>query len=287
MAVEMGTPSTPPRRARARASTPPTPLHGAFLDSPPRRSTRSTLNNNPYSSANVSASSSFKSSGSSTLPPVTPKAAGRKLSFAISDALSTPPASPTQPRIGATAAFNNDNDLGNDNRSDRDNDHSLAASSTSKTSAMLPTPSKTPSLTPARKRHRAASLQDSARVLHFQPENPNDAMPTPQQSRKHKSTLATKVGGCDMDVDHPKRKGNGDFSIYTETQARVPEDDKSRDNVFRGRTTASAPPAQERARQWDSSPSPPPRSRRSTQDIYDEKRMDSAAKHERGIVYTL
>lgn len=284
MAVEMEAPSTPPRRTRAHLDTPPTPLHGAFLDSPPRRSTRSTLNTNPYSSANVSASSSFKSSTSSSLPPVTPKTAARKLSFAVSDALSTPPASPMQPRLGAITGHA-DNSLDDDNKNAQGSQKTLAAPSSTK-STMLPTPSKTPSMTPARKRQRAASLQDTARVLHFQPENPNDAMPTPQQSRKHKATLASKTGAFDLDADKPKRKGN-DFSIYTETQARVPEVDKSSDNVFRGRTASSAPPAHERARQWDSSPSPPPRSRRSAQDLYDEQRMDSAAKHEKGIVYTL
>ncbi|EME88493.1 uncharacterized protein MYCFIDRAFT_85530 [Pseudocercospora fijiensis CIRAD86] len=283
MAVEMDTPSTPPRRTRAHLHVPPTPLHGSFLDSPPRRSTRSTLNTNPYSSANVSASSSFKSSANSSLPPVTPNIAGRKLSFAVSDALSTPPASPMQPRLGAISAHA-DNGLDDDNRNAQGDHKTLAAPSSNK-SAMLPTPSKTPSMTPARKRQRAASLQDTARVLHFQPENPNDAMPTPQQSRKHKAALASKTGAFDLDANKPKRKGN-DFTIYTETQARVPEVDKSSGNVFRGRATSSAPPAHERARQWDSSPSPPPRSRRSAQDLYDEQRMDSAAKQEQGIVYT-
>ncbi|KXS97878.1 hypothetical protein AC578_5034 [Pseudocercospora eumusae] len=283
MAVEMEAPSTPPRRTRAHLDPPPTPLHGAFLDSPPRRSTRSTLN--PYSSANVSASSSFKSSATSSLPPVTPKTAARKLSFAVSDALSTPPASPMQARLGAITGHA-DNSLDDDN-SNAQGDHKTLAAPSSTKSAMLPTPSKTPSLTPARKRQRAASLQDTARVLHFQPENPNDAMPSPQQSRKHKAILASKTGAFDLDADKPKRKGKGnDFSIYTETQARVPEVDKSSDNVFRGRTASSAPPARERARQWDSSPSPPPRSRRSAQDLYDEQRMESAAKHEQGIVYT-
>lgn len=145
-------------------------------------------------------------------------------------------------------------------------------------------------MTPARRPHRAASMQDSARILHFQPEDPNDVMPSRRESRKHKSAATN--DDYHINASHSGKKSKVEFSVYSEVQARVPEDDSSSANVFRasrgrGRGTVSEPESQQRARQWDSSPSPPPRSRKTAADRANEAAMDSAVSRGEGLVYTL
>ncbi|KAM3421576.1 hypothetical protein BST61_g1963 [Cercospora zeina] len=157
-------------------------------------------------------------------------------------------------------------------------------------SVMLPTPSKTPSLTPAFQRSRKSGMEDSARILHFQPENPNDSMPTPHDARKHKNLNGGGLDDDSLDIGRPKKKGvKSDIQIYTEVQARVPEDDTSNDNVFRdvprGRPSAISEPANfgRRGGDWDS-PSPQ-RPRKSVDDLDEEALMEAAVDRGEGMFY--
>jgi hypothetical protein len=132
-------------------------------------------------------------------------------------------------------------------------------------------------------------MEETARILHFRPEDPNDVMPSRRESRKQKSALATNIGDYQLEVPGPSRKTSKSIQIYSDVQSRVPEADDSEANVFvkpRGRGTMSEPEP-ERVRQWDSSPSPPPRNRKTSQDRADEARMEEAVQRGEGIIYTL
>ncbi|KAF2210584.1 hypothetical protein CERZMDRAFT_99200 [Cercospora zeae-maydis SCOH1-5] len=159
-------------------------------------------------------------------------------------------------------------------------------------SAMLPTPSKTPSLTPAHQRSRKLSMEDSARILHFQPENPNDSMPTPRDARKHKNLTASGLDDDSLDIGRPKNKKSAKsaIQIYTEVQARIPEDDLSDDNVFRDvprgrRPSAISEPANIGRRGGNGDSPSPSRPSRSVDESDEETRMQAAVNRGEGMFY--
>lgn len=137
-------------------------------------------------------------------------------------------------------------------------------------------------MTPARKHQRTASVQDTARVLHFQPEDPSDAMPTRRESRKHGAARASKVQGFDLDGDdydqsEQSSSANG-FQIYTESHARVPERDESEANPFFRPRAHTVPQSRDK---------PKRRPKKSATVLAEEQRMDDAAARNEGIVYSL
>lgn len=292
---EMEPPSTPPTPScYNRLRTPPSPTHGAMLTTnepygPQRRSARSTLQSNRFSTANISAASKLSTTQQRTTAASPAKAPGRKLSVTNSDAPSTPPASPSMQATLGPSSARVDNNSNFDNGEGHNNLTSLALPASLSSSDMLPTPSKTPTMTPSRKHQRAASLHNTARALNFQPADVNDVMPTSRQGRKQKSALASKMGDSRLDLGRSTRKSSAVFKIYTESHARVPEEDDSQENVFRGRTGSAAISEQEceRERHWDSSPSPPPLVRKTAHERTEEQWMEEAAARNEGIIYSL
>ncbi|KAF2167258.1 hypothetical protein M409DRAFT_66271 [Zasmidium cellare ATCC 36951] len=269
----MEAPSTPPPSTSryGGARTPPSPTYGALLEDwdpySPRRSTRSTLVSNKYSTPNISRTIH------NNVPPLNSNFSV-KPAFTLNDVLS-PPSSPMN--IGAMTPRKADNHKTDNSNINESGDPS---SSIRKTSSLFPTPAKTPSLTPARNHQRVASLQDTARVLHFQPEDPADAMPTRRESRKHDTTRAGKSQGFDLDVgDYTKTEQNSianGFEIYTESHARVPEKDESEANPFYRPRAHTIPQTRDK---------PKRRSKKSAAMIAEEQRMDEAAARNEGIVY--
>ncbi|KAK4493887.1 hypothetical protein PRZ48_015072 [Zasmidium cellare] len=269
----MESPSTPPPSTSrfGRARTPPSPTYGALLEDwdpySPRRSTRSTLVTNKYSTPNISRTIH------NNVPPLNSNFCA-KPAFTLHDVLS-PPSSPMN--VSAVTPRKADN-----NKTDNSTtiDTCDPSSSLRKPSSLFPTPAKTPTMTPARKHQRVSSMQDTARVLHFQPEDPNDAMPTRRESRKHDATRAGKAQGFSLDVeDYDKTaqtsNGNG-FEIYTESHARVPEKDESESNPFYRPRSNTIPQTRNK---------PKRRSKKSADVIAEEQRMDDAAARNEGIVY--
>ncbi|CAK3822744.1 Hypothetical predicted protein [Lecanosticta acicola] len=274
------TPSTPPRSARRhdRPRTPPSPTHGPlhhdYEPYSPRRSTRTS--NNPFSSSNITKPLS------GNVPPLCGKKTTFSLGFEPSDLLSSPPTSPERPR----QADDNQNSflltktprrLGKQNAANL-HDNTDPSSSTHKT--FLPTPSKTPSKTPtttsARKHNRTASMQESARILHFQSENPADVMAGRRGTRKHVHTAnAAGFSLDDTDFGRGKKRTNPSFEIYTESHARVPQMDVSDENPF-VRPRANTVPQRRTS---------PRQSRKSAEQIEEERLMDEAAERDEGIVY--
>lgn len=143
---------------------------------------------------------------------------------------------------------------------------------------MLPTPSKTPTMTPARKHQRASSMQDTARVLRFQPDDPNDVMPTRKDKRKQKPArnVAAQDFGLDGDdFSETASQRSGSFQIYAEAHARVPQLDTSAENVFY-RPRANTIPATR---------SSPCRTRKTQAQILEDQRMEEAVEREEGMVF--
>lgn len=278
----MEDPLTPTRLSPrlGRCHTPPSPTHGPMTEEwephSPRRSSRATLKTNPFSSYNTSNSAKQASNSISVLQtPARKPVPAFKLRHL--GAVPSPPISPpANSRLSAHHHHNNKSDDDNSN-SNLDRPENNAATS----SGMLPTPSKTPSMTPARKRHRAASMQDTARVLHFQPNDPNDVMPSRRENRKRANKRAGKLSDFDLDIDTTQESGckaKVSFEIYTESHARMPEVDESEENVFyRPQQPRVAPQAR----------SSPRRSRGSTAQLVEGRRMDEAVARNEGLVYTL
>ncbi|KAK0265767.1 hypothetical protein LTS09_001004 [Friedmanniomyces endolithicus] len=263
-------PSTPEPATR-RARTPPTPLHGPQYDNyqpySPRRSTRTTAQSNPYSSAN-----SDRSPRASTQRHITPPPTAKRTRFArTATQLSSPPSSPASPvrtRLtprqrhktprkqlsgeatkGATVAF-----------SDSDHASSSLAPPTLDPATMLPTPSKTP-----RRRHDAP-LNATARILSFQPENPNDVMPVARKIKKH--GRFNSMNGFDL-YDEERAHRDEMVEIFTDANARVPELDDVEDNPFIGSKRTSTRP-QRRTKKWPTS---------------EEIAMEEAVSRQEGVIF--
>lgn len=279
--AKAATMATPPPRS-TRAHTPPTPLHGPAYDDyepySPRRSTRATAHNNPYSSFNGGRS---PKAPQATTPPATVK----KTRFARAPTqLSSPPSSPASParhrtprsiqktprkepfssqrRAAAASGALSDSDGG-------PSQNSLAPPNIDPFT-MLPTPSKTP-------KKRQAAVTSTARVLNFQPSNPNDVMPSSRQlaKQRRKNNSNTMAGFELYEDDAMSRNGNGEsIEIYTDASARVPEMDESEDNPFVGPRRVQ----QQR---------PQRRSRKSAAQMEQDAQIDEAARKDEGVVYVL
>ncbi|KAK5718608.1 hypothetical protein LTR15_008341 [Elasticomyces elasticus] len=228
-------PSTPERRA-TRARTPPSPLHGPQYDNyqpySPRRSTRATAHNNPYSSANGDRSPPASAQRHTTPPPTAKRARFARTNTQLSSPPSSP-ASPVRTRL-APQHHKTPRKLLSTIGTSADSEH--ATSSLAPTSldpvTMLPTPSKTPV------RRKAAALNSTSRVLSFQPEHPNDVMPKPQRIKKH--GRFNSMNGFDLYDEDQAPRGEM-IEVFTDANARVPELDESDDNPFVGSRTSSRP----------------------------------------------
>ncbi|EME41665.1 hypothetical protein DOTSEDRAFT_73908 [Dothistroma septosporum NZE10] len=273
---KMEPPTTPPRRTPRsnRARTPPSPRHGALFDDyepySPRRSTRSTLTSNPYSSVN-------RTSGSDIVAEIHETPA-KKSRFSVENLLSPPssPASAPRKMLDFIATPRRADNTNHDNANH--NHHLEPSSATRAISGMLPTPSKTPTTTPARKHQRASSMQDTARVLQFQPGDPNDVMPTRRDKRKQKPArnVAAQDFGLDGDdFSETASQRSGSFQIYAEAHARVPQLDTSAENPFY-RSRANTVPATRSSTR---------RTRKTQAQILEDQRMESAVQREEGIVF--
>ncbi|KAI6803094.1 hypothetical protein KC332_g14984 [Hortaea werneckii] len=123
---------------------------------------------------------------------------------------------------------------------------------------MLPTPSKTP------KKCKAAALKGTARILSFQPDHPNDVMPSSRKAKKHGRFHS--MSGFDL-YDEERESDRDQVEVYTDANARVPEMDEAEDNPFIGRKV------------------PATRTRRSARTTEDERAMEEARKRDEGVVY--
>lgn len=127
---------------------------------------------------------------------------------------------------------------------------------------MLPTPSKTP------KKRNAAALNSTARILSFQPNNPNDVMPSSRKIKKH--GRFNSMNGFDLYDEEPASRGD-QIEIFTDANARVPEMDEAEDNPFVGPKKSAVRP-QRRGRRAPAA---------------EDEEMDEAARREEGVVYVL
>jgi hypothetical protein len=133
---------------------------------------------------------------------------------------------------------------------------------------MLPTPSKTPN----KKRTHAAAITHTARILSFQPNHPNDVMPSPRKIKKsaHRS-LSSRAGFELYEDDEGDANGERSIEIYTDANARVPVLDESEDNPFVGaRNKAGVRPQRRRARRTSA-----------------DAQMEERAERGEGVVYVL
>lgn len=147
--------------------------------------------------------------------------------------------------------------------SDSDHPSSLAPPSVN-TITMLPTPSKTP-----RKLPRAMTA--AARIISFQPDNPNDAMPSSRKLKKHAPHSSR--SGFEL-YDEDVTRHDDKIEIFTDTNARVPAIDDAPDNPFVGSKKNAAVP-QRRSK------------RRSQAAIEEDAEIDEAVRNDKGVVYVL
>lgn len=138
-------------------------------------------------------------------------------------------------------------------------------------------------------------MQQSARILRFQPENPNDVMPSPRETRRMKATSINNMHDSGLDMGSTKKKAKNEVAIYTEPSARVPEEDPTSDNVFFAASPTRSPPRgrtpivttdAERIAQWNASPSPP-RPRKTREQILEDDRLQAAVDRGEGVFYNL
>ncbi|EMC93077.1 hypothetical protein BAUCODRAFT_151442 [Baudoinia panamericana UAMH 10762] len=236
-----------PEPTSARARTPPTPLHGPRYDNyqpySPRRSNRVSAQSNPYSSGNIDRSPRANLPRHTT-PPATAK---RARITRQPTQLSSPPSSPASPvrqrqiphvhKTPRKAAFKPTN--GTNTLSDSDHVSTSLRLPNIDPVTMLPTPSKTP------KKRNSAAINATARILSFQPENPNDVMPSPRKSRKHARIHS--ANGFDL-YDEERERARDQVHVYTDANARVPELDVNEDNPFVGTKHGATSRPQRRSR---------------------------------------
>ncbi|KAK3679281.1 hypothetical protein LTR78_000842 [Recurvomyces mirabilis] len=259
-------PSTPPPPTRIR--TPPAPLHGDNYEPySPRRSTRRTAQSNPYSSFNTDRSPRTNGLRHTTPPPTV-----KKTRFARHNTqLSSPPSSSASPAQTRLAGHNNHktpkkllSGRASHGANNSDSDHAGPSSSlaphTLDPVTMLPTPSRTP-----RKRNITA-MNSSARILNFEPQDPNDVMPASRKIKKH--GRFNSMNAFDLfDEDRPQRSSA--IAIFTDTNARVPELDETEDNPFVGPKSITTRPQRS--------------SRRARTAEVDA--MEEAARNDEGVIY--
>ncbi|KAH9818170.1 hypothetical protein Tdes44962_MAKER05364, partial [Teratosphaeria destructans] len=276
--MQTAMPSTPETTHVPRLNTPPTPLHGARHDKyqpySPRRSSRATAQRNPYSSQNGERSPRAASQRHTTPPPTL-----KRTRFARAPTqLSSPPSSPASPartrRTPPQHQLNKTPRKGllssarkaipsatRDSFSESDNHKpSSLAPAAADPANMLPTPSKTP------KKRNAAAVSSAARVLSFQPNDPNDVMPTPRRIRKH--GRSNSASGFDLYDDNMDAQNDPNIPIFTDTNARVPELDQTEDNPFVG--PRHVPPKPKRTQRIKAQ---------------QEKDMEEAAKRDEGVIF--
>lgn len=255
-----GLPSTPPPRSHVdRPRTPDAPLHGPLHDNyepyTPRRSTRSTAHNNPYSSLNTGHGSPRKTHvARDTLPPST----ARKSRAQPIGAHPSPPSSPNSPSIAPHKT---------PKKTPRPGSLQPKAPPPSwDPTGMLPTPSKTP-------KKRTAAITSTAHMLNFQPADANDIMPTPRRMKKHAKTSSISA----LALGENSGAADGMIDVYTDSNARVPEMDESEENPFIGPRKQAAK-AQERGRRTQ---------HRSQRRVSDEVEMEERVQNEEGMIYVL
>lgn len=129
---------------------------------------------------------------------------------------------------------------------------------------MLPTPTKTP------QKRNATALHSTARILSFQPNNPNDIMPSSRKAKKHGRFHS--ANGFDL-YDQERESQREQIDIYTDANARVPEMDEAEDNPFVGPKMSGSRPAPQR------------RSKRGVTE--EEQTMGEASRRDEGVVYML
>lgn len=152
----------------------------------------------------------------------------------------------------------------NDTTSDSDQPSSSLAPPTADPANMLPTPSKTP------KKRSAAALQSTARILSFQPNNPNDVMPSPRKSKAQGHKRFHSTNAFDLYEGEREAAGAG-IEIYTDANARVPQMDGAEDNPFVGPKMDGVRPQRRSARGVTA----------------EDEAMEEASKRNEGVVYIL
>lgn len=301
----MTAPSTPPAAPRKsrRVRTPPGPQHGSYHNDwephgSPRRSTRSSLASNPYSTSNTTSMNAAvpERGPSNGVPPLrTPHA--RKSSFWQLSDLISPPTSPNQlevkkknnsnfgmtPRKQSHKSTNNHAEASSNAPSSPNND--------AYTTFSLKSPVDSPFDTkPVRKATHTNGMKDTARILRFQPADPNDCFPTKKQTLKQRKHDAHRLNNFEVDVGSSRGMDmrNG-VNIYTDMHARVPQLDDSEENVFYRPSTRSRARTHPQPRlQSSSSPDDSPVRRVPTaQQLSDAREMQRAVENGEGTIQML
>ena len=141
---------------------------------------------------------------------------------------------------------------------------------------MLPTPSKTPN----KRGGRAATVQSTARILSFRPDDPNDVMPSPRKIKKYSNTRRENgLTGFELyEEDFDGAQGSrSKIQIFTDTNARVPEMDEAEDNPFIGSRKNSTPQKGGSKR----------KSAKSAEQVEQDAKMNEAVDRGEGIIYVL
>lgn len=300
-------PSTPPAQTRKsrQVRTPTGPRYGTYNDDwephgSPRRSTRSSLASNPYSTSNTL---SVKPAGhqrglSNGVPPLHSSNAKRSSFWQLSDLIS-PPTSPTSsetknkitPSYGMTPRKQINNRKKTANAGATPNAQSHHNTDTH-TSFSLKSPTDSPfDTTPARKAARTAGMKDTARILHFQPADPNDCFPSRKQTLKQRKHDAHRLHNFALDISSSQASSDSraGVKIYTDMHARVPQLDQSDENVFYRPSTRSRArmEPQSRVQSSSSSDSSPVRRVPTAQQLSDSREMQRAVDRGEGTIQML
>ncbi|KAI1141818.1 hypothetical protein F5Y05DRAFT_373887 [Hypoxylon sp. FL0543] len=254
----ISTPSPP-----ARVHTPGTPKHG-YNDSWEPYS--------PRKSARISAQRSAQRTPSPRAPS---RSHNRVSTRSSADAFSTPAFSPVKKRMPAMdsvrRASGNLTAGGVANAADSlgtgssHNSHEKPmATNTTRSAAMLPTPSKTPQKRPDEKAQ--AKIGAVARSLF--PEA--DSVPSPKKRKTKKYSGLTLESFTAEEVDEP-------IEIFTDTRDRIPVADKKAPNPFYGNESSTTPKREQPARRSRSKPVTIPGEGKQT--------VDEALHREDGILY--
>lgn len=239
----------------------------------------------------------MKAAGPSNgVPPLRSSHAKKSTFWQLSDLIS-PPTSPilsetknkAAPHYGATPRkqFNNHN---------HDNVNAGASSSVhptdTYTSFSLKSPTDSPfDSKPVRKANRANGMKDTARILHFQPADPNDSFPTKRQTLKQRKHDAHRLNNFTLDVSssHSSTDSRTGVNVYTDMHARVPQLDESEENVFYRPSTRSRARTEPQPRvQSSSSPdSSPVRRTLTAQQSSDAREMQRAVENGEGTIQML
>lgn len=271
--------TTPPLRTAVH--TPPTPLHGARLDSYQPYSTRKSTRHSKQSSQRVN----------QTPPPDLPSQSEltsypRDGSTGHQHAHTYSPPSSTQTspqkklfRAGKSAESTKMNEASSPldpltlEPAPNPEGSSFLHLPTANTGAnMLPTPAKTP----RKKRLHSTAVASAARVLFpVRTETVEDVMPTPRKRGRKRNNVGFSLNGAFEDDD---TNSEDKIRIFTDSKDMVPEMDPSEENPFYG-YSAQPGPSQEshKARGGKKANTPADGS----------KEIEEAFNHEEGMVYVL